>query len=501
MAGTFSKSALPKRPGAYFNFQVVQAEPLLVNTVGAIALGITHSWGPENTVVQLNSFADFLALFGQGGTTPPAYTGGYKAVRDAFKGEGLPGYGGAGTVYAYRIVDSTGAKATKALSNGTTNALTLTALYKGTFGNQLSFTVTANPDNPSTNADLTIYVQGTIAEVFTYAKTDITDLAAQINGTTPYNADTKSDWVTAGSVTSGTALTVVSSPSAATSGNDGTGSIAAGDYSAARTAFEPYRFSVLAFENLTDSSILAAVKTWAVNLNAKGKRFLTVVGGGVAGAAETMSTAVTRSGTLNDPNFVNLGGGRFTDSDYGLVTTAQLAPRLAGIIAARGERSEITFARLTDLSIETGNAEADILAAIDGGVVAIARDSHPVAPLRFELGVTTYTTKSNTAIPYGIYSNIKFIRVMQSLEVELTEWAEQNVIGKMQVNQATRDFIRGQMEARMAARERDGVILPGWSVSTDTTPPPQPTDNFVALLYAVTLGRGLQKILNTVVVG
>jgi hypothetical protein len=324
MAGTFSKSAPPKRPGAYFNFVARAPEPTIPNSLGSVALGATHSWGPINQVVELNSFSDFIRIFGQGGTTPPAYTDAYKAVRDAFKGEDLPGYAGAGTVYLYRIAASAAAKATHAFSNGTTGAITLTARYEGTYGNQITAAVVATPADPTNKQDLIIYVEGVEAERFTYAKTNITDLAAQINGTTPYTAAFASDWVTAGTVTSGTALTVIGA-TALTGGNDGT-TLTPAEYSAAQTAFETYRFSVLSFYNLLDSSALAALKTWAATQNTVGKRFTTVVGGA---AGESMATAVTRSGTLDNPNIVNVGGGTFTDPDYGDVSTAQLTARVS----------------------------------------------------------------------------------------------------------------------------------------------------------------------------
>lgn len=497
MAGTFSKNNLPKRPGAYFAFQARVPEPTLVNPQGVIAVGFTHNWGPENAVIPLNSWGDFVTKYTLGAPAGGVYSSGYRAVKDSFKGEGLPGWGGAGQVLAYRIVNAAGAFGSKVLQNTVpAAAITLTALYKGTYAANVTLDVVATPADPTNKHDLVIKVEGAEAERFTYAKTNITDLGAQINGTTPYTATTKSKWVGASAITSGTALTLVSAQALA-GGNDGSALVPA-DYTAAMTAFEPWRFSVLTFDNLTDSTAQASLLTWAQNLNAKGKRFVTVTGGA---AAETMATAVARSATFNDPNFVNVGGGTFTDATYGDLSTAMLTPRIAGIIAQRGEAAEITFARLKDLTVKVGNTEADIYSALAGGVVALSRDSNQQSPVRIELGLTSFTTTTDAARPYNVYSNLKFVRVMQGIETELTDWAESFVIGKMQVNQGTRDYVRGQMQARMAIREDNGVILPGWSVSTDTNPPPLDTDNFVALVYAVTLGRGVQQVLNTVVVG
>jgi hypothetical protein len=491
MAGQFSKTARPKRPGAYFNFTAREAEPILVNTLGTVAIPFTHTWGPSETVVELGSFGDFLAVFGQGGTTPPAYTEGYKAVVQAFQGEGLPGRGGAGAVLAYRMTGSGAAKASKTLQNTTpAAALTLTAKYEGTYGHNITLQVQDNAQS-SANNDLIVRVEGVEVERFTYADTNITALAADINA--------NSDWVVASGVTSGTALAIVG-PTALTGGNDGA-TVAAQDYTDFMAAIEPFRFSLLAPANLNDSSILTSLVSWAQTANSRGKRFMTVVGGGSDGTPDTVSAAVTRSAAINDPNFVNLGGGVYTDARLGTLHPSTLAPRIAGILARRGERESLTFARLAGVSISTGVTESQILSAIDSGVVTFARDSHPDAPVRVEKGLTTFTDKADANRPFNVYSVPKFVRTMHAIEVELTEFAEMNVIGRLPVNDATRAYIVGATQARLAAREADGVIQAGWSVTIDGDPPPTDTDDFVALLYAIRFGRSLEQVYNTVVVG
>jgi hypothetical protein len=505
MAGRWSRSARPKRPGAYFNFVAAEAEPILANTLGVVVVPFTHSWGPSEQIVELGSFGDFLTIFGRGVTAQQSsngvYTPGYQAVFDAFRGEGLPGKGGAGKVLAYRQVGASAAKASKALQNTTpATAITLEAIYDGDYGEQLSVTVVTNALD-GTKRDLTIYVEGVEAETFTYTSTDIDDLAARINGTGAHVGTGGSDWVrTTGAVVSGTALAAVASPSSFTGGDDGTTLLAA-DWTALMSAAEPYRFSLFAAQNLTDSSILASLKTWAVALNEGGKRFMTVVGGGATGTPDTVSDAITRSGTLNDPNFVNLGGGVYDDGRFGELHPSQLVSRLAGILAARGESMSITFARLADLSITTGVTESEILQALDSGVVVISRDSHPSAPTRFEKGLTTFTDADDPDRPLEIYSVPKFVRTMGNLETELTEFAEMRVIGQMAVTPGTRDYLRGQMEARLQAREEAGVIQPGWFVQISQDPAPSDEDDFIALDYSIKFGRSLEQVLNTVTIG
>ena len=451
-----------------------------------------HTWGPSKTVVELGAFGDFAAVFGQGGTTPPDYTDGYRSVVQAFQGEGLPGRGGAGKVLAYRMTGTGAAKANRALSNGATSALTVAARYEGTFGNTLKVSIVPDASLPATKDNLVVLLGTSEVERYSYLKTDITSLAAMLTAS--------SAWVQpSGAVTSGTALTPVSAV-ALTSGNDG-GALTAADYTAFMAAIEPFRFSLLAPSNLADPSILASFVSWSQTLNSRGKRFLTVVGGGSVATPDTVAAAVTRSATINDPNFVNVGGGVYTDARLGDLTPAQLAPRVAGILAQRGERESLTFARLAGLSIKVGPTESEILAAIAGGVVTISRDSHPDAPVRLEKGLTAFVDRADANRPFNIYSVPKFVRTMHSLETQLTEFAEVNIIGRLPVNDATRSFLVGSTSARFATSEAAGVIQPGWTVAIDQDPPPADTDDFIALQYSVKFGRSLEQVFNTVIVG
>lgn len=489
MAGTFSKANRPTRPGAYFNFQAVEAEPSLGSSIGTVLVPFTHTWGPENEVVELNSFGDFLSVYSRG-SDPDSYTQGYVAVHDAFRGEGFGGRQGAGQVLGYRFVSDDGEFATKVLQNTTpANGLTLSARYKGTRGNDLKVQPVANATDPTNYNDLVVY-DGTVEiERWRHAKAGITALAAAINA--------GSSWITAVATVGGVALTLLGSPTALTGGDDGS-TLVSGDWTDFMAAVEPFRFSLLAPADLTDDSILASLVTWAQGLNERGKRFLSVVGGA---AAEDMATAVDRSADIDDPNFVNVGGGTYTDSKFGDLSTSQLAPRVAGILAAAGESQSITFKRLAGLAISLGSTEADIVSALENGVVAIGRDSHPVAPVRLEKGLTTFTDTTDDDRPLPIYSVPKFVRTMQGLEIELTEFAEENVIGRLPVNDDTREYLVGQMAARLAAREAAGVVQPGWTVQVDTDPPPTETDEFVALVYSLGFGRSLEQVFNTVVVG
>lgn len=483
MPGTFSKTARPKLPGAYVNFEALPQSSVPPSVGSVVAIPFTHDWGPMDRAVRVDSLGEFKSVYGPSEDTP-----GYKAVKQAFQGEGVTGRGGAGQVVAVRIGGSAAAKSSRVLQNTTpAAALTLTALYEGTYGDDLRVTIQDYASDAAKD-ELILLLGSVELERYVYANTDVNDLAAQINAT--------SEWVSAVANISGVALGTIAN-AAFTAGNDG-GTLVAGDWTAMLTLLEVERFSVFAPFDMTDTGIVASIKAWAQTLNTQGKRFMTVLGGALN---ETVTTAVTRAASLNDENFVTVGVGSVEDDELGILSTSQLAPRIAGVIAQRGEAMSLTYARLAGLTIVVGPSLANVLTAYDGGVVVLGRDSNVEAPVRIEKGVTTYTTTSNVQKPKTIFSDPKFVRTMQALEGEITEWAETYVIGQLQVNQKTREAVIGEMMARLKRREELGVIQAGWSVEVDRNPAPSDDDTFIALLYGIKFGRSVEQVFNTIRVG
>jgi hypothetical protein len=485
--GQFSKSVRPELPGVYTDFVATPQTVVLPSTEDIVLVPFTSDWGPFKAVEECASFQDYLTKYG---TTK---SDSYRAVYGAFQGEGIPGFPGAGIVLAYRFGTSAAAKATKTLQNSTpADAITVTALYEGTRANNFKVEVRTNALDV-TLKDFVVYEGTAILETFTFTPDDLADLASTVNASSRY--------VQISVLLDGTALANTAIGGVAmTGGNNGDTSVTSGDWAAVLTAVQPFRFSVLAPANLTDGSVQTAVGAWADNVNTKGKRVMAVLGGA---AGENIATANTRSKGLNSPYVINLGQGTLIDEDGTLLSTAQLAPRIAGILAHRGERQSLTFARLAGLDFAPNvnqPTEDDQLLGMANGTVTIGKDSHPLAPLRLVKGVTTFTTKSDANRPYRIYSNPKFIRTMGGFETELNEFGEQEVIGQLPINKHTRDFVIGRARQLLQKREDAGVIQPGWTVDIDQNPPPQSTDEFVALAYQWTFGRSTEQLFNTVVV-
>lgn len=494
MSGSWSKSVLPKRPGAYFNFQAAPS-PAIPPAVGSVvAIPFTHSWGPDGFAVTLGSMADFSALYlndlssaGQG----------YRAVRQAFVGENTRGRRGAGAVIAYRMCGSAAAKATVNLQNTTpAAALRVDGLFKGTRGNNLRVSIQTDPVD-ATKRDF-IVLDGTVeVERFVYdpaAANPLATLAAAVNGV--------SDWVALTVLIDAVALTVVTSVPL-TGGNDG-GTLVAGDWTAMESNMETQRFDYLAPYDLTDAPTIASLKTWAQNANAKGRRFFVVLGGALN---ESVTTAVTAAGTLNDPDFVRIGVGQITDLDMldnngnpVVLSTSQFVPRLAGIMSSLGEDRSLAGARVGGVTVQNNANESGIDSAYDGGLVVLTMDSDPDAPVHVEKGLTTYTTKTDNTRPYNIFKTPKFVRTMHDLQTEIDAWVRSNVLGQLQVNSKTRSAVVAEMSARLKAREDAGIIQSGWSVVVASNPPPLDGVEYIALDFSLGFGRSVEQVLSTITV-
>lgn len=480
--GTFSKSARPVLPGSYTNFEAVPTVQVPTAIGSIVALPFTSDWGPLNQAVQIGSLAQFKSIYGDSLDTP-----GYIAAKQVFQGEGVDGRGGAGAIVAYRMGAASAAKATVDLNNtSAAAALTLTAKYEGTKGNDLTVTVQDYAAD-SSQTEILVYDGALELERFRFPDTDIQAAADAINA--------RSGYFTATVGSTAAALATVANKAVA-GGTDGT-PLTGTDWTNMMNALDIERFGILAPYDLTDDTVLASLVAWTKHQNASGERFMTVVGGA---ADETIDDALTRAASIDDPNFVTVGVGSVEDTDLGVLSTSQFAPRVAGALANRGEGMSLTYARFIGVSIIDGPTTDEAVLAYDGGVVVLGRDSNITAPVRVEVGVTTFTSDSPD-MPVAVFGDPKFVRTMEVFEMEIAEYVDANVIGKLPVNQKTREAIIGEMQSRLRAREDAGVIQPGWTVGVDQDPAPTDDDKFVALLYGIKFGRSVEQVFNRILVG
>lgn len=440
----------PVRPGTTIRFIGEVIPAIAPSLADIVAVPITTDWGPLVTetggLKSVSSLLQFDATYGNSDTS------GRRAVILALNGQGPGAGGGAGTVVVARMATAAAAKATATLTNvtGATPALTLSAKYKGIRGNRISATVADDPSDVARDI-LRIRLDGVDQERYAYENADIAGLAADINA--------RSTLVTAAVLVTGTALTVTAGVTL-TGGSNGA-ALTGTEYSATLAALEFERFSIIAFENLTDAAIRATVVAWVQGMSDSNRPVMLIVGGA---AGETVADALARTVLISDPHVVNVGVGTYHDDLLNLdLSTAQLAPRIAGVLASRGEERSLTFAKVAGLSSvgTTGPDGATIEAAILGGVTVLSRSTSPDSLLKIEKGVTTFTNKADAARPIQIFSDARLVRVMDLYVRGMKEWGDEFIIGDTTVNEDTRTTVKGEGRSRQDDLERRGLIIPG----------------------------------------
>lgn len=447
---------LPENPGVAISFVGERVQRPAPSFSQVVAIPIVHDWGPlgtdlENMDPKL-TLAQFEGEYGSGDTE------GRTAVVGALNGVGLLGQGGAGGVIPFRMAGASKAKATRIIQNTTpATALTLTAKYHGTRGNDLGTIVDDDPQD-ATKDRLRITFRGAVVETYRYAPTDITALAAAIN--------LSSKWVTAVADLSGVALT---QSTLAFAGGDNGATLTLAEWQDAWDALEFANFGIYAPFNLVDTAILAAQHTW-VQLMAQEMRPIRAVIGGPAG--ETLAQAITRTAPLRDPHVISLGVGTYHDDllDKDL-STAQLAPRLAGVLAARGEDKALTYAEVAGLSVvgSSGPTTQELRPAADAGVTVFRRESDLDAELVVSRGVTTYIADTQS-MPKAIFSEPRMIGIMDNFIRNMKRWAARNVIGDLTVTDDTRAAVRSEGTRLLNDLLTRQLILPGDGTATNPRP-------------------------------
>ncbi len=377
-------------------------------------------------------------------------TEGRTAVALAFAGQNLAGAGGAGAVIPLRM-GAGAARASKTLKNtGNVDAITVRAKWTGTRGNDISLQLDADPVDASRDR-LRVRFRGAVVETYTYARAGLAALVAAINqrDTGYITADAVLVDGTALALTAGTALV------GGTNGSTPTG----GDHISAQDALEFQPFTLLAPANLTDPSIRAAYVSWVQTQEELGRPVVFVEGGA---AGETIDDAIARTVATADPHVVNLGVGTYRfDLLARNLSTAQLAPLIAGILAAKGESKSLTGAEIGGLHMVggTGPTAEDAELAVQRGVVVFIRTDSEDADLRIAKGVTTFTSDVDADRPREIFGEPRFIRIMDLFVRRMRAWGDKKIIGSVPVNDDTRDAVRAFGKGLIGQLQIDGLIL------------------------------------------
>jgi len=460
MGGTWSPTSPPSDPGFYVNFEALATATVTGGQTGVVLIPLHDAvWGPVGEAQSFYSLAEYDRVFSK------ADTAARKSVSNAFEGSGYRP--GAAEVIAFRI-EGSGSKEADAPDVG--GLTSIVAKHPGTLVNGWGLEVVASADG-----DVIIML------------TDVDDVVrwegAFDDGTSGEVISASNPWFEAEGVLDSTGAGTVAFANGADP-SPTVDEVAA----AVETNMLNNDFNVITTDDTAD--IYTAIVGLTDDTNLQGKRFLAVVGGA---KDESIDDAVAAAVAINNENIVRVG---YTDlkTEDRVVSTAEFAPKLAGIIAANGPFRSITANHISGMRVSQKATKGDLRKARNAGVVMLVED---------QIGARLYqdmTTFANDSInkPRKEFGVIKAMMVHHQIEMDLTRSAESGWIGGSNVN--TDKYRRAVLDGigtYLARIEAAAMIQPGWYVSLDDEY--DNTGDSVHVKYGIKTTRVVERILNTIV--
>lgn len=390
MAGGTWNSQNKPLPGVYINVQSRESVNISVGERGTVAIAKALSWGPAGEVMTILPGEALEPYIGYDITNTNALF-----LREMMKGSDATS--GPSKILLYRLPGTDGAKASASIGD-----LTVTALYDGVRGNDITIVITADPDAAGAY-DVNTVVDGYIVD--SQSITDLSQLQA--------NA-----WVTF--TGTGTGITAsVGTP--LTGGADP--EISAADYAAYLTAIEPYQFDILAYDG-EESTVIEAMVQFIKRLNESvGRKCQMVAAGSVAAANSNYVIAVQNGVVLGD----------------GTQLTAQQAVWwLAGAEAGALYNQSLTYAQYPGaVAANPKLSDVQAAAAVEAGMICFI-DTFDVVKVCTDIDtLTTITPKKGAE-----FKKNRVMRVINQFCNDVYEHFSNYFIGKVDNNDAGRALLR-----------------------------------------------------------
>lgn len=447
MSGGIWTSQNKPLPGVYINVKSQGSVSANVGDRGRVAIAEPLSWGPTRTVQEITPGEDVTPFIGYDITSEKALF-----LREMMKGSDTTP--GPSRILLYRPEGTGGVKA-----SATIGQLTVTALYTGIRGNDITVVVSEEPDAGGSYTVKTV-IDGTEKDSQTI--TDLSKLVA--------NA-----WVSF----SGTGTTVEETAGTAlTGGTDPT--VAAADYAAFLTAIEPYQFDILVYDG-TDATTIQAFAAFAQRVsNSIGKKCQAVMAGETAAASNSEFVIAVNNGV--------------TLTDGTQLTAQQAAWWLGGAEAGAMYNDSLTYAQYPGaLEANPKLTEDQAAEAVQSGKICFI-DTFGVVKVCTDINtLTTFTPEKGQE-----FSKNRIMRVLMQFCNDVYENFSSNYIGKTDNNENGRNLLKGwiigylnEMQANNGIQNftaEDVTVLPGNSVdSVVINAAVQPVDSIEKIYMTVTV--------------
>lgn len=357
-----------------------------------VAIAEPLSWGPTGVVQTITPGEDLTPYIGYNIASPKALF-----LREMMKGSDVTA--GPSKILLYRPTGSGGAAAT-----ATIGSLTVTALYPGVRGNDITVIIQEQVDNDGTY-DVSTVIDGTIAD-----RQSITDLSQLL----------PNDWVKF--TGSGTTITE-DAGKALSGGTDPT--VSATDYANFLTAIEPYQFDIIIYDG-TDSSTIQAFAQFAERVsNNVGQKCQAVMAGDTAAGSNSEFVIAVNNGVVL--------------SDGTELTAGQATWWVGGAEAGALYNQSLTYAqypnaaeakpKLTDAQAEEALKKGQLCFIDNFGAVKICQDIN---------SLTTFTADKGQE-----FSKNRVMRVLMQFCNDVYEHFSNYFIGKVDNNETGRNLLKG----------------------------------------------------------
>lgn len=267
MAGGTWTTQNKTRPGIYIRFQSAGSESVTVGDRGTVAICEPLSWGPVGQVQTVEAGADTTSFTGYALTEEQN-----RFLQEIFKGSDRTA--APRQVLLYRPAATGAAAASAQLEGGT---LTVTAMYPGVRGNDITVTISADPDSEGSFTVSTL-VDGIVKD------------AQQV---TAADALTANGWVTF----SGKGPLAASAGLPLIGGLDGT--VANAAWSEFLTALEPHSFDILIYDG-ADAVVQQAMASFVRRLAEDNGKYAQLVTANMAAPNSQYVINVASGVTLTD---------------------------------------------------------------------------------------------------------------------------------------------------------------------------------------------------------
>ena len=412
-------------PGVYINVKSQGAVTSNIGSRGIVAIAEPLSWGPTGVVQTITPGEDLTPYIGYNIASPQALF-----LREMMKGSDVTA--GPSKILLYRPTGTSGAAAT-----ATIGSLTVTALYPGVRGNDITVIIQEQVDNDGTY-DVSTVIDGTIAD-----RQSITDLSQLL----------PNDWVKF--TGSGTTITE-DAGKALSGGTDPT--VSATDYANFLTAIEPYQFDIIIYDG-TDSSTIQAFAQFAERIsNNVGQKCQAVMAGSTAAGSNSEFVIAVNNGVVL--------------SDGTELTAGQATWWAGGAEAGALYNQSLTYAQYPNAAeAKPKLADAQAEAALKSGQLCFIDNFGAVKVCQDINSLTTFTADKGQE-----FSKNRVMRVLMQFCNDVYEHFSNYFIGKVDNNEVGRNLLKGwivgylnEMMANNGIRDftsEDVTVEPGNSVDS-----------------------------------